>query len=702
MIFQSFLVYLVLPILSIPPVRAVVGTVDTNNRFPYVVRLSFKDIGYCSSAVSADNLVTTAAHCVWDDENWRLYGNQRIVFTDIHGEEKSVGIRRAFVPDKYKDPRYKGKALATMSHARTVYDFAILIPDEAIELNDYAHWITDVIDWKYLHMVGCEQGGDQPCVSPRGEALEYLRELVDSALGGFMNSKSLVVGYGGHGCEKFDGDCKVDDKLRFSEAKLQNYSDLDIPFPLIWCNGPNEMGFSPVRNGDSGGPHFVRTWDERWLYVGNTSAGNDDHSCSSSLLANLDLWRKVLNSEAYANRPAHSSEWYAKQTERTVAEFFRSLSSPPKIAAEYLSLAYSGIGKDENGNVINDGGLRDHGSGNVENYKNKMKFIERWRERSMRVKSISTEQTIINPRRNVPGDFHTAKGIVSWHVRDPSTGEERDGESEFEFVVVTARIELDQISSHMAGLGLIYEEDFTPSLGSLQDFDMAENVSLNGEDYDNFKNVEFRGCQRLCKTDDRCAAFSYVQSSSWCWLKSSVPSANSKSGIISGVKDGRGTIPKKFKMPVNTYKLLSNFSIDGGDYRNFKGEDFNTCRQTCDEESECVAFSYAEKNRSCWLKSGVPSSSLKSGVSSGYKIGKVPLQPTMKFANFFLYNNVSIDGGDYNDYKGVDLNTCRLACVIDNKCTAFSFIEKSSWCWLKSSYPALSLKGRVVSGIKEK
>ena len=42
-------------------------------------------------------------------------------------------------------------------------------------------------------------------------------------------------------------------------------------------------------------------------------------------------------------------------------------------------------------------------------------------------------------------------------------------------------------------------------------------------------------------------------------------------------------------------------------------------------------------------------------------------------------------GGDYETLKGVDLETCRDACLADARCLAFTFNSKAGWCFLKES-----------------
>ncbi len=61
-------------------------------------------------------------------------------------------------------------------------------------------------------------------------------------------------------------------------------------------------------------------------------------------------------------------------------------------------------------------------------------------------------------------------------------------------------------------------------------------------------------------------------------------------------------------------------------------------------------------------------------------------------------------GFDYNTIRNVDINQCRAACLSDNKCAAFTYNSRATWCFLKSDFTALAaapgaIAGRVVTAI---
>lgn len=620
-------IYLIAILLFVERSNAVIGVVDVDNEFPYVVQIDLGN-GRCSGAVNVDNLITTAAHCVWKPETKTQVNPSdiRVSYVDMWGERKTVRVTSLFFPEQYRRLAKYWKQRDPYDSVRdTEVDIAILIPAESIELNEYASWITDVYNKYPKYDSRSAPGGLPP---------------LQEALGSFNNVTTRVVGFGGFGCQKYtiddDGndDCKRDGKRRYAEAPLipsVDHGYARAAVPKVWCGGIGSQGVNPVRRGDSGGPFFVKTLDPRWLYVGNVASIIGDYGCSSSLTSNVEWLQQVLNSTEYKNRPRHSDEWYVKRAEHAVGEFFRLLSSPSDEALPRLLAMYYGIEKDEDGKIIDVGGIDHRGAVNVENFGAKKKLIEKWPVRNFTVDSVEAEVSLLIPRRAPPGAFHRASGYFSWSLFNPATGARREGRSQFNMTLITLQLEENPLEAGGArNTSLIYEEDFTPTLGVVQDFQVSRNFSYDGGDYENFKDADLLTCQNRCRYDNQCAAFSYIERLRWCWLKSKVPPSSVKAGITSGMKlrdsDAPAPAPAPEPTPSPTlgakqnFKRFQNFSYDGADYDNAKGIDLESCQRICAQDEKCKAYSFIEKSNWCWWKSTVPSSSVKAGITSGMKV----------------------------------------------------------------------------------
>lgn len=524
---------------------AAVGKLDTSNVFPYVVQL-VADGWRCSGVVTSDNLVTTAAHCVWNDERGGLVDRRslRILVTDIYGERKRVGVRRIFVPEEYIQKRSGGAP-----GSKVIHDLAILIPDELIEVSGYANWITELLVppySEYLIRIGCH--GLHRCArDPTKEDDEYLAGILRKAIGAIGGARTLVIGYGKFECPRYtggdasDSSCRDDNQRRFAEAPLD---ESETVIPKMWCIGRNSEGLIPIRAGDSGGPMFVRALDGRWLFVGYISTGSNDRACASSLIPNLRLWKSALESPEYAAMPkGRGNDWYIKQVERAVGEIFAAFSLPNNEAIPRLHAIYK-IFEDANGELYGLGGLRDRDSHRIELLGEKRQLFEQWPSRKFKVvpDSLNIEATRVRPRDELTSDYIRADGIVSWEFSNPTIGARRASRSQFSFVFVTAGLEQSLINGGTY-YPTIFEEDMsipagpgrTPPPG--ERFQILRGTTLLGGDYWNSKGMSLQRCQEFCQTERACVSFSYVERSQWCWAKSSIPPRSlPKEGIISGYK----------------------------------------------------------------------------------------------------------------------------------------------------------------------
>lgn len=76
----------------------------------------------------------------------------------------------------------------------------------------------------------------------------------------------------------------------------------------------------------------------------------------------------------------------------------------------------------------------------------------------------------------------------------------------------------------------------TSSISIANSFDRAYGYDLHGADYDDYKRVTLDQCQYYCNRDDRCLAYSWIESRGWCWLKDAVPRGWRDGDVISGIK----------------------------------------------------------------------------------------------------------------------------------------------------------------------
>jgi hypothetical protein len=189
-------------------------------------------------------------------------------------------------------------------------------------------------------------------------------------------------------------------------------------------------------------------------------------------------------------------------------------------------------------------------------------------------------------------------------------------------------------------------------------------IDRSGNDYRNFTAPNESVCSDACGSEPICQAWNYDFSSGlpgMCWLKSSVPPAQSSDKVVGGVK---------FHPPV-TFTLEQGTDRRGCDYRNFPvpGEiaypDFTpaiVCGNECGLDPRCQAWNYDTTTGKlgahlCFLKNCVPGPTTPSqGNTSGVK--RPP--STMGFEEF----NVDRAGLDYRNFTATNEDICSHACAL--------------------------------------
>ena len=400
------------------PAAAFVGEVDSLDQFPFVVQLHAEgqrgDGWSCSGVVSRAGLVSTAAHCVWE-ANVGFARKVSISYTDADGDRRTVGHRRIFIPEAYKEASYNwtrakesGSSNANaLFHRQAEHDIAFIVPAEGIEVVGFPHWATEL-----LH------DGRLP------------DDALSKAFGDLDGRRAVTVGYGNFYCRDYfsrEQGCVSDGERRFGEMPLQSSlkvgEEIYVP-PRLWCTGRNESGINPVQHGDSGGPTFVRAMDGRWIFVGYVSGGNSFGNCSSSILANLEIFRRAAEyyhgiASSIPSTPAQN--WERRQMERFLEEVYDSWSSPNSEALARLQALY-------HENVYINGRLLYF----EEFLAKRTKFAERWPSRDFRVRGGSLR---VESDDEAGDPVATVKAIIDWTAANESHTEQERGAFSVSMVV---------------------------------------------------------------------------------------------------------------------------------------------------------------------------------------------------------------------------------------------------------------------------
>ncbi|MGE0472871.1 MAG: PAN domain-containing protein [Nitrospirales bacterium] len=164
------------------------------------------------------------------------------------------------------------------------------------------------------------------------------------------------------------------------------------------------------------------------------------------------------------------------------------------------------------------------------------------------------------------------------------------------------------------GDGLIMNYDMIPQMCEIMrswEWDQDRSGS-------NFKDLDLVKadpglCQKQCEAHRNCEGWTYVKpgvqaTNARCWLKSTVNKiAIPNSCCVSGVKGFEHGIDRP-----------------GSDYRNFLDPNPLTCREYCEKDSRCKAWTWVQtgitnQGSRCWLKSTVPQARPHPNTISGVK-----------------------------------------------------------------------------------
>jgi hypothetical protein len=123
-------------------------------------------------------------------------------------------------------------------------------------------------------------------------------------------------------------------------------------------------------------------------------------------------------------------------------------------------------------------------------------------------------------------------------------------------------------------------------------------------------------CDRICRNNPDCAAWSYVHASQWCWPKSAVTNVSIADGVTSSVVNSSQVDQTIFDRP---FIETTGIDIVGFDIfpQGLQDRSLSQCRQICQRNTSCYAFSWVAKKNWCFPKYQKGSVVNRVGVISG-------------------------------------------------------------------------------------
>lgn len=172
---------------------------------------------------------------------------------------------------------------------------------------------------------------------------------------------------------------------------------------------------------------------------------------------------------------------------------------------------------------------------------------------------------------------------------------------------------------------------------------------------------------------------------------------------------------EEFTKRPNRIAIYTGLDLFGDDLSSIRVDNAGACAESCLlMNGQCKAFTFntnpkIRKGPNCFLKASAGRADGNSVAFSGrFLSGAEPDPPAFTLGTIdpqsALFNDVDLPGGDLSRYPLRSARTpldCRLACVDEAQCVAFTYIKAKKECWLKGAIGKPMFGKNMVSGLKK-
>ncbi|MXN52618.1 hypothetical protein GR158_15965 [Shinella sp. AETb1-6] len=172
---------------------------------------------------------------------------------------------------------------------------------------------------------------------------------------------------------------------------------------------------------------------------------------------------------------------------------------------------------------------------------------------------------------------------------------------------------------------------------------------------------------------------------------------------------------EEFTKRPNRIAIYTGLDLFGDDISSIRVDDAAACANSClVMDGQCKAFTFntnprLRKGPNCFLKSSAGRADGNSVAFSGRFLSGAEADPSAFTMGVIdpqtaLFDNVDLPGGDLSRRPHQSAKTplaCRLACVDEALCIAFTYIKPKRECWLKGAIGSPVFGKEMVSGIKK-
>jgi hypothetical protein len=196
---------------------------------------------------------------------------------------------------------------------------------------------------------------------------------------------------------------------------------------------------------------------------------------------------------------------------------------------------------------------------------------------------------------------------------------------------------------------------------------------------------------------------------------STATSATAEIPIVSDLQTESKVSPlEEFTKRPNRIAIYTGLDLFGDDISSQRVDDAATCATSClVMDGQCKAFTFnanpkIKRGPNCFLKSSTGRADGNSVAFSGRFLSAAEEDPSSMTLGTIdpqsaLYDDIDLPGGDLSrrpERSAKSPLDCRLACIDEKSCVAFTYIKPKKECWLKGAIGTPMFGKGMVSGLK--
>lgn len=172
---------------------------------------------------------------------------------------------------------------------------------------------------------------------------------------------------------------------------------------------------------------------------------------------------------------------------------------------------------------------------------------------------------------------------------------------------------------------------------------------------------------------------------------------------------------EEFTKRPNRIAIYTGLDLFGDDISSLRVDDAGACARSClIMDGQCRAFTFnanpkIKRGPNCFLKSSTGRADGNSVAFSGRFLSAAEEDPSSLTLGTIdpqsaLYDDIDLPGGDLSRRPEQPAKTpldCRLACIDEKRCVAFTYIKPKKECWLKGAIGTPMFGKGMVSGLKK-